>query len=38
MTFNNYHWSSERTTPKWGGGKYDVNDVNLLASKVVALA
>ena len=35
---NNYHWSSERVTPKRSGGKYDVNVVTLLASRLDALA
>jgi len=35
---NNYHWSSERGTPRWVSGKCDVNIVTLLASRVDALA
>ena len=36
MVANNYHWSSERATPKRSGGKYEVEVVMLLASRVVA--
>ena len=38
MTSNNYHWSSERATPRRSGGKYDVDVVTFLASRVDALA
>jgi len=38
MTFNNYHWASERETPKRTNGVYGVNVVDLLTSKVDALA
>jgi len=38
MASNNYHWSSERTTPKRGSGKHEVDVVTLLASRVDALA
>ena len=38
MATNNYHWSSERTGPKRASGIYGVNAVNMLASKVDALA
>jgi len=38
MTSNNYHWSSERATPRRNGGKYEVDAVTLLASRVDALA
>jgi len=38
MTSNNYHCSSERATPKRTGGVYGVDVVDLLASKVDALA
>jgi len=38
MASNNYHWSSERTTPKRGGGRHEVDAVTLLASRVDALA
>ena len=38
MASNNYHWLSERTTPKRSGGRYEVDAVTLLASRVDALA
>ena len=38
MASNNYHWSSERTAPKQSSGIYGVDAVDLLASKVDALA
>jgi len=38
MTSNNYHWSSERATPKRVGGVCGVDAVDMLASKVDALA
>jgi len=38
MASNNYHWSSERVTPKRPRGVYGVDVVVLLASKVNALA
>ena len=38
MSSNNYHWSSERVTPKRSGGRYEVDVVTLLASRVDALA
>jgi len=38
MTSNNYHWSSERATPKRASGVYGVDAIDLLASKVDALA
>jgi len=38
MASNNYHWSSKRTVPKRSSGRYEVNAVTLLASKVDALA
>jgi len=38
MASNNYHWSSERATPKRASGVYAVDAVDLLASKVDALA
>jgi len=38
MTSNNYHWSSERATPKRASGVYEVDAVDMLASKVDALA
>ena len=34
ITSNNYHRSSESTSLKRSGGKYDVDTVHLLASKV----
>ena len=34
---NNYHWSSERASPRRGGGRYKMDAVTLLASKVDAL-
>lgn len=38
MTSNNYHWSNERATSKKASGVYGVDAVDLLASKVDALA
>jgi len=38
ITSNNYHWSSERAIPRQQSGKYGVNTVTLLASKVDVLA
>jgi len=38
MASDNYHWSSESATPRSSGGKYDVDAVTLLASRVDALA
>jgi len=38
MISNNYHWSSERASLKRSGDKYDVDAVDLLASKVDVLA
>jgi len=38
MASHNYHWSSERATPKRASGVYGVDAVDLLASKVDALA
>jgi len=38
MTSNNYHWASERATPKRSGGKHEVDAMTLLASRVDALA
>jgi len=35
---NNYHQLSERATPRRSGGKYNVDAVTLLASRVDALA
>jgi len=37
MVSNNYHWSSERATPKRTSGVYGVDAVDMLASKVDAL-
>ena len=31
MASNNYHWSSERATPKRGGGRHEVDAVTLLS-------
>jgi len=38
MTFNNYHWASDRATPQRSGGKCAVDAVTLLANRVDALA
>ena len=38
MAYNNYHLSSKRATMKKSSGMYRVNVVDLLASKVDALA
>ena len=38
MASNNYHWASDRATTQRGGGKYSVDAVTLLASRVEALA
>jgi len=38
MASNNYHGASYRATTQRGGGKYSVNAVTLLASRVDALA
>jgi len=35
---NNYHWSGKRANLKRSGGGYEVDVVDLLASKVDALA
>jgi len=37
MTSNNYHWTSDRATLQRGGGKYSVDVVTPLASRVDAL-
>jgi len=37
MASNNYHWAGDRATPQRGGGKYSVDAVTLLASRVDAL-
>jgi len=38
MAANNYHWSNERAPQRKGGGKYDIDAVDMLAGKVDALA
>lgn len=38
MTCKNYHWSSERATPKRRAGRYEVDVVTLLANRMDALA
>ena len=38
MASNNYHWASDRATMQRGGGKYLVDAVTLLASRLDALA
>jgi len=38
MASNNYHWSSERAAPKRTSGVYGVDAMDLIASKVDALA
>ena len=38
MAANNYHWSNERGPQKKSGSKYEVDAVDMLASKVDALA
>ena len=38
MASNNYHWSSETGTPKRIGEFYDVDSLNLIASKIDAFA
>jgi len=38
MVSNNYHWSSEGAIPKRTSGVYGVDAVDMLASKVDALA
>ena len=38
MTFNNYHWSSERATPRSSDDRHEVDVVTLLASRMDALA
>jgi len=38
MASNNYHWASDRATAQRGGGKYAIDAVTLLASRVDALA
>ena len=38
MASNNYHWRSDIATPQRGDGKYSVDAVTLLASRVDAPA
>ena len=38
MVSNNYHWSSERATPRRSGGIYDTDTMSLLASRIDTLA
>ena len=38
MATNNYHWPSERAISKRSNRKYDVDALDMLASKVGALA
>ena len=38
MASNNYHWSYERAAPKRASGIYGIDAVDLLSSKVDALA
>ena len=38
MASNNYHWASERPTPYRSSGKYAIDVVTLLASRLDALA
>jgi len=38
MASNNYHWSSERATPKRSSGRHEVGAITLLASRVDAVA
>ena len=38
MASKNYHWASDRATTQRSGGKYAVDAVTLLASRVDALA
>jgi len=38
MDTNNYHWSSERAPLRKGSGKYDINTVDMWASKLDAFA
>jgi len=33
MTLNSFQWSSDRTQPKWVGGKLELNDISMLSSK-----
>ena len=37
MATNNYQWSNECGQPKRGGGKYDVNALTLLTTKMDAM-
>ena len=38
MAANNYHQSNKRAPPRKGSGKYDIDAMDMLASKVDALA
>ena len=38
MTSNNYHWSNKRATSKKSEGKYEVDAMTLIASRVNELA
>jgi len=38
MAANNCHWSNERAPPRKGSGEYDIDAVDIFASKVNALA
>ena len=38
MVANNCHWSNKRAPPRKGSGKYDIDAMDMLASKVDALA
>jgi len=37
MTLNNYQWSNERGQAKWVGGKFDVDGLTLLTTKMDAM-
>jgi len=37
MALNNYHWSTERSQPKWVAGKLEVDPLTLLFAKVNAM-
>jgi len=37
MALNNYQWSNERGQPKRFGGKYDIDALTLLTSKMDAM-
>ena len=38
MTLNNFQWSSEKTQPKWVGGKMELDAISMLSSKVNAMS